>query len=166
MRTSLVAVAILAALTLPAHAQAAAAPAIDLTAIILAIIGGAFSIIVAIATAVINSRMKDGSAKDTIRAAVQNGLGAMEMATRGLVKDIKPEVQLLGVTPKMQIGVQYVLDHAGEELGRFGITPAAVADKLVAQIGLDERAKKLVADVAEVEPKRPVPPAPPHMSPV
>lgn len=145
MRTP-IAAAILLAIPFAAHAQSAVAPAIDFTAIILALIGGAFTIVGAIATAVINSRMKDDSSKETIRAAVQNALGAMEMATKGLVKDIKPEVQLLGVTPKMQTGVQYVLDHAGDELARFGITPAAVADKLVAQIGLDERAKKLVAE--------------------
>ena len=45
-------------------------------------------------------------------------------------------------------GVQYVLDHAGSEAERFGLTPESIADKIVAQLGLKNMETNLAITAA------------------
>lgn len=112
----------------------------DLTGVIVAMVGGIFSILGIVATAVINSRMKDTKAAAVLGVAVVNSLGALQQASIAAVSDLHPQVRIAGVPDKLAVGVAYVLDHAGEEAARFGITPEAIADKINAQLGLQAMA--------------------------
>lgn len=109
---------------------------IEWTPIIVALMGGIFSIIGMVATAIVNKNFKDAAAAATLNNAVKNSLGAIEQATDEAVRKAAPHTAIPGVTPQMAVGIQYTLDHAGAEAARFGITPAAIADKINAQIGL------------------------------
>ena len=125
----------------------------DLTGIIVAVIGGVFSVATIVVGAWISSRMKDAQAASVLGAAVKNALGAMQQATQGAVTAQRPTVTLplLASVPQLAVGVQYVLDHAGAEATRFGITPIAIADKINAQIGLANIASN-IATAASVGP--------------
>ena len=110
---------------------------IDLTGVAVAFVGGVFSIVGTVFLAWLKSHLKDKQAAAVIGDAVQNALGAMQQAATAGVERIKPAVQLPGVPEDMAVGVQYVLDNAGPELARYAdITPARIADKIGAQIGL------------------------------
>jgi hypothetical protein len=109
---------------------------IDLTGVLVALIGGVFSVVTLVVGAWINARMKDSAASATLGAAVKNSLGAMQRASEAAVLDAHPSVRVPGVPAELQVPVQYVLDHAGPEAARFGITPFDIAGKVDAQIGL------------------------------
>jgi hypothetical protein len=111
---------------------------VDLTSIADTTIAGLLSIIVTIFLAWLSSHMKDQAAAATIGAAVQNAVGAVQRATAAGLDSHPLLVKLpFKTSPATAAGVQYVLDHAGKELARFsGITPAVIADKVEAQIGL------------------------------
>jgi len=113
-----------------------ASNAIDLTTLMVAIVGGAFSVIGIVATALINSKMRNANDAATLTKAVQNSVGAIQQAADGIISTYKPTVTVPGVSPALAAGVQYVLDHAGEEAARLGVTPESVADKVNAQLGL------------------------------
>jgi hypothetical protein len=51
---------------------------------------------------------------------------------------LHPEVSISGVPASLQPAVQYVLEHAGPEADRLGISPEKIASKVQAQIGLAE----------------------------
>lgn len=123
---------------------------IDWTPIMIALVGGIFSTIGIIATDLINRNVKDAAAAATLNNAVKNSLGAIEQATDEAVRKAAPHTVIPGVTPQMAVGIQYTLDHAGAEAARFGITPAAIAEKINAQIGL--------AKIAVAEGQQPAPP--------
>lgn len=121
-----------------AFAQTAAVPdqPINLTALAVAVVGGIFSVIGTVLTVQINARMKDKQAAEVLNNAVKNSLGAMQQATVTTIEAAQPTVTVPGVSGTMAVGVQYVANHAGDEAARLGITPAAIADKINAQIGL------------------------------
>jgi hypothetical protein len=85
--------------------------------------------------------LKDAQAASVLSAAVKNSLGMASRVAEGAVVSVAPSVTLQGLTPKMAAAVQYVLDHAGPEASRFGISQEAIAEKIQAQVGL-----KAVAD--------------------
>lgn len=115
---------------------------IDLTTVLVSIITGFFGILAIVIPAIINARLKDQAAAATLGTAIKNSLGAMAQAAVAEVNAAHPTVSLPATIPaKMAVGVQYVLDHAGPEAERFGITPAAISDKITAQIGLVALAK-------------------------
>jgi hypothetical protein len=110
---------------------------IDLTGVAVSLIGAFASIVGAVFLAWLQSHMKDQQAAATIGTAVQNAVGAMQQAAQSGIGALKPSVNIPGMPPNMQVGVQYVLDHAGDELKRYtDITPDKIADKIKAQIGL------------------------------
>lgn len=109
---------------------------VDLTGIAVAIVSGVFSLLGLFITTEITARAKDKQAATILDSAVQNALGAIQQATTSAVKDIHPQAQLPGVPAELSAGVQYVLDHAGDEAARFGLTPQLIAEKISAQIGL------------------------------
>ena len=113
-----------------------ASPPLDLTPIIIAAIGGVFSIIGIVATALINSHMKDKQAAAVLSTAVKNSLGAIQQAGTNYVTALSPKVNIPGVSPQLQTGIQYVLNNAGPEMERLGVTPEGVASKIDAQIGI------------------------------
>lgn len=150
----------------------------DLTGIAVSILTGIFGVLGIVLPLLINARIKDSQAATVLGAAVKNALGAMQVATEGVVTNLHPTVALPvipGAPPQLASGVQYVLDHAGPEAARFGITPAAIADKINAQIGLSNIAANIAVAVAESPPKpigaapvaaAIVPPPPPVASPL
>lgn len=136
MRTPYLAV-VTALLPAPAFAQAATpAASVDLTGIATSVIAGVFGILGIVVPYVINARMKDKQAADVLSDAVRNSLGAIQQTSTAAVAAAKPSVQIPGVAASLAPGVQYVLDHAGPEMARLGVTQASVAEKVEAQIGL------------------------------
>ena len=108
----------------------------DLTGVAVSVVGGIFSILGIVATAAINSRMKDTQAAKVLGDAIKNALGAIQEASVVEVNSLHPQLRIAGVPDKLAVGVQYVLDHAGSEAARFDVTPTAIADKINAQLGL------------------------------
>jgi len=109
---------------------------INFTQIIIAGIGGVFSIIGIVTTTLINSHMKDAQARTVLSTAVKNSLGAIQQLGTNYVTALSPAVNIPGVSPELRTGVQYVLNNAGPEMKRLGVTPEGVASKIDAQIGL------------------------------
>lgn len=121
-----------------ASAQAAE---VDLTQVIIAVIGGVFTITSAVLgawiTYIIQTKIKDQQAALALSNAVRNSLGKIQQAGQALAEgEIKKLHPHLNVPDYLAPGVQYVLDHAGTEAQRFGLTPESIADKIVAQLGL------------------------------
>lgn len=119
-----------------AFAQTVAAPPTDFTPIVVAVVGGVFSVIGIVATALINSHMKDAQAATVLNAAIGNSLGAVQNAIDAGIRSHPLQATIPGITPALAAGVQYALDHAGQEAALRGITPAAIADKINARLGL------------------------------
>ena len=110
---------------------------IDFTPIVVAIVGGLFSVIGSVFLLWLQSHMKDQAAAATIGAAVKNGLGAAQNAIdAGLTAHPLQATLPAGTSPAVAAGVAYVLSQAGPEATRLGITPGAIAAKVAAQLGL------------------------------
>lgn len=109
---------------------------VDLTGVIVALIGGFFSVVTLIVGSWITSHFKDNEAKATLSTAIKNALGAMQQAAEAAAQGAKPTILVPGMSQQMSVGIQYVLDHAGEEAKRLNITSAAIAQKIIAQVGL------------------------------
>jgi type II secretory pathway pseudopilin PulG len=108
--------------------------AIDLTAVVIAVIGGVFATIRIVATYMIDKRVKDQQLREVLQAATRNALGVIQQAASGAAVRYSPSLN--GLVPShLAPGVQYVMDHAGEALRRFNITPEKVAEKIVSQAG-------------------------------
>lgn len=137
--------------------------AVDLTGIATAITGGVFSLLGILATAWITSHMKDQAAAVTVNNAVKNSLGAIQQAATSEIQALRP--QLPGVPEALAPGVQYVLDQAGPEMTRLGITPESVAKKVEAQIGLANVATNLAVSAnATATVANPLDPTPPPLT--
>jgi hypothetical protein len=134
---------------------AAAAPAvIDWTPIVVAVVGGLFSVIGIVATALISSRMKNQQAATTLSNAVTNSLGAVQNAIDvGLTTHPLQTTLPAGTSPEVAAGVQYILNQAGPEMATLGVTPDLLAGKVEAQIGLSRAAAPAVAAMAPVPAK-------------
>ena len=91
-----------------------------------------------------------------IACSIIAGVFAMQQASTEAALALGPHCSIRGVPDSLAPGVQYVLDHAGVEAERFGISPAAIADKVVAQIGLAQIATNQ-AVAASASPKVPDP---------
>jgi hypothetical protein len=113
----------------------AATPPTDFTPVVVAIVGGAFSVIGIVATTLINSRMKDTKDAATLTAAIGNSLGAVQNAIDAGLRS-HPLQATLPVSPSMAAGVQYVINHAGDVATRLGVSSADIADKIDARLGL------------------------------
>lgn len=116
--------------------------AIDMTAIIIAVLGGVFAVIRAVAVYYIDKRVHDQQLREVLENAVGNGLGTIQQAASGAVVKAAPH---LNVPAHLAPGVQYVLDHASEAIDRFGITPEMIAEKMTSRIGLKEIQTNLAA---------------------
>lgn len=136
----LLGIATITALSVPAFAQVVLdqppPTAINATAVVVALIGAATTIIGTVATAIINKYVKDAKAAAVLSNAVTNSLGAIKNAEEAHLATSPITLAIPGVTPAVATGVQYVLDHAGDEAARFGITPEAIVDKINAKIGI------------------------------
>ena len=117
------------------------ATVVDLTGVATAITEGIFATLGVVLSAWITSHIKDETAAATLTTAVQNSLGAIQQAAVSSVQIFRPQIP--GVPASLAPGVQYVLDHAGDEATRLGVTPVAIAQKIDAQIGLANIATNL-----------------------
>lgn len=160
----LIIIVLLLLLGCDAHAAetvAVQAPSIDLTAIILGVIGGVFAVIKIVAESFAASRIKDAAARAVVDKALDNSLGAIQQAAQLGVITAKPHLNVPGVPEGLQAGVQYVLDHAGDEAARLSIDPQAIADKINARLGLANIATNLAVSASAapvvVKPLDPVP---------
>jgi hypothetical protein len=109
---------------------------VDLTGISCAVIAGVFSVLSVVLPLWISAHIKDQAAAATVATAIRNSLGALQQASTAAAQSIVPALPIKGVPPAMVPGVQYVLDHAGDEVARLGITSGALASKISAQVGL------------------------------
>jgi hypothetical protein len=143
---------------------------VDLTGIAVSLIGVVGTIMSIVITAVINARMGDKQAAATLSAALENSLGAAQQAASGVVVSTHPQIFIPGVPSSAAVAVQYVLDHAGAEAARFGITPQGIAEKINARIGLASIAANLAVAASPTplvpDPLGPVPLRGPNPAPL
>jgi hypothetical protein len=114
---------------------------VDLTGIAAAAITGAFTVLGAVLLAIIQSKIKNAQMASLLSEAVKNSLGKIQNAT--IVQVNGAAMLHPTLSPNLAVGVQYVVDHAPEAMSHFDITPDAIADKIVAQIGLSNIATNL-----------------------
>ncbi len=136
---------------------------VDLTGIAVSVVSGVFSILGIVALAWVQSHIKDQAAAATLSTAVTNSLGALQQAATSEIQTVHPQIP--GVPASLAPGVQFVLDHAGDEAARLGVTPVAIAQKVEAEIGLNNIATNLATTAADtpavVPPLAPVVPMSP-----
>lgn len=123
---------------------------IDLTQLLIALIGAIVTVLGSVAIALVNAHVKDATARGVLATAITNSLGAGQQAADGVVVALKPTVAIPGVPAALAPQVQYVLDHASDEATMLGVTPLGIASKINAQIGL----AKIAANTASAGAKQ------------
>jgi hypothetical protein len=122
---------------------------IDFTPIAVSAVGGLMTIIGSVFLFWLQSHMKDQTAAATISNAVNNALGSVQQAAAAGLASHPLQATIPGITPALAAGTQYVLDNAGPELARFAnITPATIAQKIDAKIGLTKIPAAVVPPIA------------------
>ena len=109
---------------------------LDMTQILIALIGASFSLIASFAIYLTNSHVKNTSMAQLLDNAVNNALGFMQQAATTAVRESRPQIH--GVPDNIRPGVQYVLDHAGEAVSHFNLKDEHIWDKIVSRSGLKE----------------------------
>jgi len=118
---------------------AAAAPfQLNLTDIIVAIIGVVGSTILALGTYLINQKISNQQARDEFNTQLKASLGALQQAVSGVVVAVSPTMTIPGVPADLQPAAQYMLDHAGASMKQLGIDGPMLASHIVAAIGTTE----------------------------
>lgn len=130
---------------------------LDLTNMLLSAIGAAFTVVGAVATWLVNTYVKDAAARSIINDALQRGLGALQQSVQQAIPTAKIAAALPAALQQYAPAVQYVLDHAGDELARLGVTPAAVAAKIEAELGLLNIKHNLALTASSATPDAPHP---------
>ena len=139
---------------------------IDLSGIVIAVIGGLFLVINTLALRWVQNHMKNETDKAVLSTALTNGLGMVQAAAEGTVGAIHPQVRIPGVPDALAPGVAYVLQHAGDEAARLGNTPVELAQKLAAREGLAAIQSNIAAAGSSaptpkpLDPVAPLPPSP------
>lgn len=128
---------------------------VDLTGLAVAVTGGLFSTILAVALAWVNGHVKDAAARSVLDNAVKNSVGAIQQAATSVIQRAAPAIP--GVPTSLAPGVQYVLDQVPDALTRLGVTPQALAAKVEAQIGL-KNIETNIATTSSTQPEAVVPP--------
>ena len=138
-----------------------APPLLDMTQIIVALVGGLFTCLTAYIGYIINAKVKDQAARNVLSTAVNTSLGAMQNAIQAGVQAHPLQVQIPGLTAPMAASVQYVLDHADKEIEwlndqGYDITPQKIAEKIAARTGLTPTIQSVTASGTPVPPILPV----------
>jgi hypothetical protein len=129
---------------------------IDLTGVACSLIAGFFGVLSVVLPVIINNRMKDKQAAEALCQAVHNSLGALQQSATMVARTLHPAATVPGVPEPLQPAVAYVLEHAGPEAERLGVTPEKIASKVLAQVGLAE----IKTNVAVASSSAPVVPDP------
>jgi hypothetical protein len=127
---------------------------IDTTQLLLSLIGGFFLIVNTVAVALINRYVKDRQMGVVLENGLKNSLGMLQQVAENAVPAITQS--LPGVPPSVAPGVQYVLDHVPEAVQHWGLTPQAIAEKIIARIGV----KSIETNIAVAASDSPLLPAP------
>lgn len=131
----------------------------DLTPYLVPLFVVTLNIIGGVAVGLINSKMKKSQMRDLLSAALTNALGKIQVA--GAAEITAAQVKIPGVSPAIAVGVQYVLDHAGEAAAHFGLTPESIADSILARIGVQNiETNKAIAASPSAEAPAPLAPVP------
>jgi hypothetical protein len=112
------------------------AATLDLTGIATAVIAGLSAILAVVIPLIMTKYMGNTAASVALKDSIANSVGAIQQAADNAIVTAKPVVTIPGVPLSLVPGVQFVLDHAGAEAARFGITPPMLADRISAQLGL------------------------------
>ena len=96
---------------------------LDLTGLAVAVTGGVFSILATVLSVWITSSVNNKSAAHRLASTVQDSLGAIQLAATSAITIARPP-SIPDVSTPLARGVQYVLDHAGDQVARFGLTTA------------------------------------------
>ena len=140
-----------------AFAQATSPPAngtvLDLTQVAVTIVSGVFGLLGIYLTYFVTNHVKDQKAADTINAEIKNSLGAIQHAVQTGILTIDPRITV-PVSPQIGAGVQHMLDTAGDEMSRLGITQAMIVSKINAALGLAniEHNKAITASASAAAP--------------
>lgn len=135
----------------------AAQTAVDLSPYLIALFNFILAVVGALIAAVINSKMKNQQMRDLLQSALTNALGKIQVAGDDEIE--AAGLHLPEVSPDLAVGVKYVLDHAGDAVTHFGITPEAIAEAIEARIGIQNiETNKAIA--ASPSPEAPSPLAP------
>jgi hypothetical protein len=109
---------------------------VDLTGIAASLVAGVFTILSIVLPVLINAHVKNQSAASTLDKAVGNSLGTLANLATSALASSKVVVSIPGVPAALMPGVQYVIDHASDEMKQLGVTSTAVASKIDARLGL------------------------------
>lgn len=109
----------------------------DITELVLLLSIAGLNVVGAVAVYVINKRIKDAQLRDVLANAVRNSVGIGSAVLPTTIRRIRPSLELSLIPTALQPKVEYVLEHAGEAAKRFGVTPDKIAEKVIAQIGLN-----------------------------
>lgn len=112
------------------------AASLNLTAVLNTLIGGAFTVIAAVAVAFVNSHVKDQQAAAAIDKAITDSLGALQQAGQGAVTALNPQLQVPVAYAGLAPAIQHVLDNAGDYADRLGLTTTNIAQRIEAQLGI------------------------------
>jgi hypothetical protein len=131
--------------------------AIDLSPYLVALFNFILAVVGAIIAAVINSKMKNQQMRDLLQSALTNSLGKIQVAADADIT--KAHIQIPNVNPALAVGVKYVLDHAGDAVTHFGITPESIAEAIEARIGVQNiETNKAIAASPSLEAPAPLAP--------
>jgi hypothetical protein len=131
------------------HPADAGGHLVDFTAVIVALINQLFAIVAAVATYLINERIKNQQLATMLSHAVQNGVGIIQQKAAAQVRadGAQGTFSVAVGSELMQAGVQYVLNNADEAIRHFNIDPGSdyIAQKISARLGLASIATNLAA---------------------
>lgn len=131
---------------------------INLTGLATSVIAGVFSILAIVIPMMIQSHLKDKQAAAVLSNAVKNSLGAIQQAGTSYVTALSPQVNIPGIPVELRTGIQYVLNNAGPEMERLGVTPEGVASKIDAQIGIKNIETNLATAASPLPTPKPLDP--------
>lgn len=116
-------------------AQAAPVAMLNWTGILTYFITSVIGVIGTVATYEITSRVKDASARTALTTAVQSALGVLnKVAADGLTNHPLQTKLPAGTSAALASAVQSVLDNAGVEAARLGVTPVDIAELIEAKL--------------------------------
>lgn len=109
---------------------------VDLTGIATSALAGFFGILAVALPSIIDRHMRAQAARDVLRRAIHASVGALQQAGTVSGRGLAAATDVHGVPAGLAPAVRYVLDNAGEEAERLGVSAEQIAQKITAQIGL------------------------------
>lgn len=89
-----------------------------------------------IVISLINDKLKYMQDAEALEHAIEYSLGAIQQTQETAIDILQPHILIPAARANLIPGVQYVLDHAGAQVARRGLTHEMIADRINAAIGL------------------------------